>query len=166
MNQIRKIMIALDFSEYSTEALTYACSLAESLDAGLVVVNVIHQRDVDMVKMVANTTGQLSVDEYIAEQTAQRSTDMDDAIRAASCSHRVVKKTIRLGSPFHELIQAVKDERVDLLIMGSKGRGNLSGILFGSVAEKMFRHCPVPLLSIRPENFERTNSRGHRPAEA
>ena len=63
------------------------------------------------------------------------------------------------------MIRAVQAEAADLLIMGTRGRGNLSGMLFGSVAEKMFRHCPVPLLSIRPRNFEIIRRRGHR-AEA
>ena len=75
--------------------------------------------------------------------------EIRELIQDAACAHLPIKVLVGTGIPFKELIMIANDEGVDLVVMGAKGRTNLADVLFGSTAEKMFRHCPVPLLSIR-----------------
>ena len=161
MVTLSKIMVGCDFSVYSKDILEYAASVAEKFQAELIIVNIINQRDVDTILSVANKQFDRTVekdveklaDDYINRLTEERTMLMDKLIEAISCAHLPIKKIIRVGVPFQELIQTIEDEKADLMVMGPKGRGNLAGIIFGSNAEKLFRRCPVPLLSIRAKTL-------------
>jgi len=142
-------MVACDFSEYSKESLKYAAELAEDLKADIIITNVINEKDVNSVRMAAMYSGAISEEKFLKDKMERRLERVNELIEETSVSHLSVKKLFKIGIPFRELIQAVKDEEADLVVMGPKGRSNLEDILFGSTAEKMFRHCPVPLLSIR-----------------
>jgi len=152
MKNIRKIMVAFDLSEYSKEAVRYASELAGDLKAELLVVNVINQRDVDAVARIAKEYTNITVDKYVEIQRKDRTDEMQKVMSVSGYSRLSVRMVFRVGVPFLELVQAVRDEGADLMVMGTKGRSNLAGVLFGTTAEKMFRRCPVPLLSIRPKN--------------
>jgi nucleotide-binding universal stress UspA family protein len=157
MKKFSKIMAGCDFSEYSKETLEYAAGLAEKCQAELIVVNIINQRDVDTLLKIADKTLHRSVEksveklaeDYVERETEDRTGQMEQLIEELGCAHLSIKKVVRVGVPFQELTKTIEDEQVDLLVIGPKGRGNLAGILFGSNAEKLLRHCPVPLLSVR-----------------
>jgi len=152
-----KIMAGCDFSDYSKETLEYAASLAEKCQAELIIVNIINQRDVDTILKIADKTFDRIVekdveklaDDYVKREIEKRTRQMEDLIREISCTHLSVKKIVRIGIPFQELIRVTEEEQADFVVIGSKGRSNLASVLFGSNAEKLFRHCPIPLFSVR-----------------
>jgi nucleotide-binding universal stress UspA family protein len=149
MSKVKKIMVAVDFSEFSNKITDHAGRLAEDLSAELIFVNVINQRDIDMIKQVTMHTDKVSVKDYINGLIDDRTEQMQRLLKDTNCTQIPNRFLIKKGVPFLELVKTAKEEKVDMVVMGTKGRSNITGILFGSQAEKMFRHCPVPLLSIR-----------------
>ena len=151
MSQFKKIMVAVDFSEYSHKIVDYAGRLAKNLGAELIFVNVINQRDIDMVNQITLHTDKISLKDYINGLVDDRTEQMQCLLKDTNCTRIPHRFLIKKGVPFAELIETAKAEKVDMVVMGTRGRSNIAGIMFGSQAEKMFRHCPVPLLSVRED---------------
>jgi nucleotide-binding universal stress UspA family protein len=149
MQTVNKIMVAVDFSDFSLPAVRYAAHLAKDVGAQLLLANVINQRDVDMMKKVADQYPAFSVAKHLEEYRVERQTLFKALIENADCGTLDVKTNIRIGVPYEELLKEIEDKKPDLLVMAVKGRSNLVGTLIGSCAQKMFRRCPIPVLSLR-----------------
>ena len=123
--------------------------MAESVEAELVIVNIINQRDLDMVKKNTHYTDKVTIKQYIQETREYRSEEIAKILAASKRDLNSYRMVFKTGIPFREILTTIKEENADILVMGTKGRTDLEDVLFGSTAQKMFRRCPIPLLSIR-----------------
>jgi len=151
MKTLNKIMVAVDFSKYSLSAVQYAVHLAEDVGADLLLVNVINERDLNMLKRVAQEAPNFPFETYLEEMQQGREDGFQKLIKNAGGEGVKVRSVIRIGVPYQELLNAIEDKKPDLLIMATKGRSNLVDTIIGSCAQKMFRRSPIPVLSIRSD---------------
>ena len=152
MTHTMKIMAAVDLSDYSATIVRYSVWLSMRLDADLVLVNVINQRDLDMVQRAMTGYDAFSYPNYLTEQVQDRETKIKEIIETVypdmvNCSYLV-----QAGIPYLELLAAIETEKPGLIVVGTKGRSNLADVVVGSTARKLYRRSPIPLLTI-PAGF-------------
>ena len=151
MDAINKIMVAVGFTEYTEELLNYAVRIAESLGAGLIIANIINVRDVEAIGTIATMGYEIDSEHYISGIEEDRRQTLNRILKKISFPADKLHTVFRVGHPAEELLKIAISENAVLMVMGIKGRSNLEHILMGSVAEKVFRRSPIPILSYRDE---------------
>jgi nucleotide-binding universal stress UspA family protein len=151
MQDIRNIMVAVDFSPISQHLVGYAWALGQKINAAIDLVNVINQRDVEALSKVADVTTAFSFPDQLNTMREERLTALMGLLATLDIPPDAVGCHVRTGIPSEALITAIKELDVDLLIMGTRGRGQFAGMLFGSTAARMMSKCPVPLLTLRDD---------------
>jgi nucleotide-binding universal stress UspA family protein len=151
MDTINKVMVADGFTEYSEGILNYAARIAVGMEADLIVASIINVRDVEAISTVATMGYEVDSEHYISEIKAERLKILNHILVKISYPADKVHTVFKVGHPVPELLQIAMAENADLIVMGIKGRSNLESILMGSVAEKVFRRSPIPILSYRDE---------------
>jgi nucleotide-binding universal stress UspA family protein len=139
-----RILCPVDFSAGSGEALRVAAELARERDAALVLVHVW-------------SPAQMTMGEgYLAPAVIQDMVDGETAQLAKSKTEaqqlgvKEVATRLLTGVPWDEIVSAARsDSAVDLIVIGTHGRTGLAHVLLGSVAEKVVRHAPCPVLVVR-----------------
>ena len=141
---IGKILVPVDFSEHSQKALRYALAFATQFDAEVVLVHIVEQ----MVYPGDWMYPPLAVTDFAAEKREQ----MIERLRSLDAGSGVkTQHMVRLGRAWQEVTEIARELKTDLIILATHGYTGLKHVLLGSVAEKIVRHAPCPVLSVRPE---------------
>ena len=150
MIDLRRILLPTDFSKFSDNALTYAIAFAEKFGAELHLLHVVQDLALFMPPDVVTVPAMVPLD--------QLNTAAHDAINRLVREHNLGRFTlhheVREGNPFTEIVRYAKDHDIDLIIMGTHGRGGLAHVLLGSVSEKVVRKAPCPVLTVRHPEHE------------
>ena len=137
-------LVPLDFSEQANQALDYAINLAGKLDARLTLLHVIQS-----VPLGGADMGVTLPYAYLQDLEAEIMQSMESYRARVTAAGLEGATVVVHGVPFHEILETAKTQLVDLIIMGTHGRTGLQHVLLGSVAEKVVRLAPCPVLVAR-----------------
>lgn len=146
MKEFKDILFPIDFSESSKKILPYVLTLSTAFGSTVHLLYVV--RDLKYLTSFHVPHPSLTQIENEIAESSQKMMEKVCEEELQGC-HRFVKK-ILIGDPAHEIIQYAQDEKIDLIIMGTHGRKGLEKALFGSVAEKVVKNSPVPVLTVNP----------------
>ncbi|PIE64150.1 MAG: universal stress protein UspA, partial [Desulfobacterales bacterium] len=141
---LKKILVPVGFTKHSKGILQLAYDLAKPMSAKLLIANVVHERDLEAVERIASFGYKVDGDHYIATIQKERTAKLDEYVRDLGISDDIYDFVLLAGDPTTELLKTVLKEDIDLVVMGTKVK-DIKHIFIGSVAERMFRKCPVPV---------------------
>lgn len=143
MNLATHVLLPIDFSDSSTEALDYALALAEKLGAR---VTLMHAYETPL---FGYPEGAFITPE-VATQMASSAQSALEAVAAQHAGRGVsVVPFLHNGDPRDGIVNVARELHADLIVMGTHGRRGIARALLGSVAEHVVRTAPCPVLTVR-----------------
>lgn len=166
------ILVPVDFSAFSSQALEKAADIAARFDSSLIVLHIIAAEL--GVQALASRLGKHSADipmlgteeiqdvceqdiEAVTEPQREQAYEALHAFLPARLTHHSVELRVVFGRPFERIVETAVAEDVGLIVMGTHGRTGLERIAVGSVAERVVRLAPCPVLTLKAPTSESAN---------
>jgi universal stress protein A len=142
---ISSIMVPIDFSVHSKNALAYAVLIAERFGASLhlmyVVEPTIYPADLGFGQVVLP-----GVEDELREKGAE---ELEALIRREIGPRMRATSVVRTGNPHQEILREAEEKKVDLIIVATHGHSGVEHMLFGSTADRVVKHATCPVLTVR-----------------
>jgi nucleotide-binding universal stress UspA family protein len=144
--EIKTILAPTDFSQHSEHAVRYACSLAERLGATLHLIHVLSE----IIPAGPDPLLMPVMPPQSYQENEQRAKEALQALPKPGWGKPpAVETAVRWGSPVEAIVDYSREQAIDLIVIATHGRTGLSHVLLGSVAERIVREAPCPVLTIR-----------------
>jgi len=140
--KLKKILVPVDFSDCSNKALQYAVPFVKQFDAELILLHVV-QISLSVPEMPAIDIG------LIQRQIRETGKKELQKLQRTVADEIPSETVLRVGTPYMEIINAVKELDIDLIILATHGRTGLAHVFLGSTAERVVRHAGCPVLVVR-----------------
>ena len=145
MEQIKKILVPIDFSDYSKNALKYATQFAKQFNAKIYLVYVVEP----IIYPADFSMGQVAIPSADIDLHSRAEEELTKLSKDIISGNLQVEILIKTGKPFVEIIETAYANDIDLIIIATHGHTGVEHLLFGSTAEKVVRKAPCPVLTLR-----------------
>ncbi len=145
------LLVAVDFTPFSEEALIFASHLAEKLDARLLVLHVIHD-PIEAPGFYAQKGKKKKFLQSMEEAAEEMMQEFLKKMRKAHPVQKPIKEAkplLVVGTPVTRILEMAKKKKASMIILGSHGRTGLSHLLVGSKAERVVQLSPIPVLVVK-----------------
>ncbi len=150
MINLKKILVPTDFSESAAQALRYGISFACEYKAELRLLHVVETLSVGY----ASDLFPVPMAEVFDEIAGYAQTELDKLASVAAERGVAARKEVIQGKPPSEIIRYARENAIDMIVLGTHGRGVLDHALFGSTTERVVRKAPCPVLTCRLAEHE------------
>ena len=150
MIKLKKVLVPTDFSDGARQALKYGMSFAKEYGAELVLLHVVENLTVGY----ASDLFPVPMAEVLQEISGYAKSELaklGDEARARGLS---VQEQVMQGKPSAEFIRFASEHEIDVIVLGTHGKGMLDQALFGSTTERVVRRAPCPVLTVRKPEHE------------
>lgn len=144
MINLKTILVPSDFSECSDAALRYGLELARRFDARVHLLHVVQDPVTHPWAAEGLAVALFDIVDQWQKEAQQR---LAGSVPAADAGRVTAVATV--ASTYQEILRYAAEHQVDLIVMGTHGRGGVSHMLLGSIAEKVVRRAPCPVLTVR-----------------
>ena len=157
MRTVKTILVPTDFNPASDQALSYARELADVFGATL---HVLHVLEDPFPPGTFTEAYPPALDRYLEDIERQSGAELAAALTDEQKVKYSAVQIMRRGMAAEQILAYLNEHPIDLVVMGTAGRGGLSRLMIGSVADRVVRAAPCPVVTVHPSDAE-TGTKAH-----